>query len=97
MGAIYRARDTKPGREVRTPAMQAGLFRQRLTFREIFLWALICLVSRKVIFVFLQATISGAAGNDGIPLAAYQQRMAESPTGTRTRHREESVEICTLI
>ncbi len=50
--------------------MQAGLTRQRLTLREIFLWALICLVSRKVIFVFPQATISGAASNDGIPLAA---------------------------
>ena len=63
-------RALKFGREVRTPAMQAGLFRQRLTFRKIFLWALICLVSRKVIFVFPQATISGAAGNDGISLAA---------------------------
>ncbi len=63
-------RALKFGREVRTPAMQAGLFRQRLTFREIFLWTLICLVSRKVIFVFPQATISVAAGKDGIPLAA---------------------------
>ena len=63
-------RALKFGWEVRTPAMQAGLTRQRLTFREIFLWALICLVSRKVIFVFPQATISSAADNDGIPLAA---------------------------
>ncbi|MCZ6490003.1 MAG: hypothetical protein O7A06_05680, partial [Acidobacteria bacterium] len=63
-------RALKFGREIRTPAMQAGLTRKRLKFREIFLWVLICLASRKIIFVFPQATISGAASNDGIPLAA---------------------------
>ena len=67
---VYRARDAKLRREVRTPAIQAGLFRQRLTFREIFSPAIILWAKGKFMLVFAPSTISVAAGNDGIPLAA---------------------------
>jgi hypothetical protein len=45
-------RALKFGREVRTPAMQAGLTRRRLTFREIFETGINFLASKNDIFVF---------------------------------------------
>ncbi len=64
-------RALKFGREVRTPAMQAGLFRQRLTFREIFSPTIIFWARGKFILVFApHPTISVAASNKGMSLAA---------------------------
>ncbi len=45
------------GREVRTPAMQAGLTRRRLTLREIFSSTIVLLAWQKVRSVFAHATI----------------------------------------
>ena len=59
----------KFGRDVRTPAMQAGLTRQRLTFREIFSPTIIFWAKGKFILVFAPSTISVAASNKGMSLA----------------------------
>jgi hypothetical protein len=45
-------RALKFGREVRTPAQQAGLTKRRLTFREIYSLEMYLLALRKVRFVF---------------------------------------------
>jgi hypothetical protein len=45
-------RGLKFGREFRTPAMQAGLMRRRLTFREVFETSIPFLASKNVIFAF---------------------------------------------
>jgi transposase-like protein/IS1 family transposase len=50
-------RALKFGREVRTPAVQAGLTKRRLTFREIFSSRMVSLASGKVVFVFIYSTI----------------------------------------
>jgi len=50
-------RALKFGREVRTPAMQAGLTTRRLTFREIFSSTMHFLVLGNVIFVFFDSAI----------------------------------------
>ena len=50
--------------------MQAGLFRQQLTFREIFSPAIIFWARGKFMLVFAPSTISVAAGNKGLSLAA---------------------------
>ena len=50
-------RALKFGREVRTPAMQAGLTRRRLTFREIFSSVIHNLVLRNVTWVFLDSVL----------------------------------------
>ena len=77
-------RALKFGREVRTPAMQAGLTRQRLTFREIFSPAIIFWARGKFMLVFAPSTISVAASNKGMSLAAYQHWMAEAPPNTQS-------------
>jgi hypothetical protein len=46
-------RALKFGREVRTPARQAGLTKQALTLREIFSSRELFLASKKVIFIFV--------------------------------------------
>ncbi len=63
-------RALKFGRAVRTPAMQAGLFRQRLTFRKIFSPAIIFWARGKFMLVFAPSTITVAASNKGMSLAA---------------------------
>ena len=50
-------RALKFGRDVRTPAMQAGLTRRRLTFREIFSLVIHNLVQRNVTWVFLDPVL----------------------------------------
>ena len=50
-------RALKFGREVRTPAMQAGLTRRRLTFREIFSLVIHNLVLRNVTWVVLNSVL----------------------------------------
>ncbi len=60
----------KFGHLVRTPAMQAGLSRQRLTFREIFSPTIIFWARGKFVLVFAPSTISVAASNKGMSLAA---------------------------
>ncbi|MCZ6753100.1 MAG: hypothetical protein O7E51_14900 [Acidobacteria bacterium] len=57
-------------REVRTPAMQAGLSRQRLTFREIFSPTVIVLVLEKVTVIFIQPTIPDLVDDTRMPMAA---------------------------
>jgi hypothetical protein len=65
-----RHRALKFGREVRTPAMQAGLTRQRLTLREIFSSRMAFLVSQDVIFLVIDFTPSASMAARGMPLAA---------------------------
>ena len=50
--------------------MQAGLTRQRLTFRENFSPAIIFWARGKFMLVFAPSTISVAASNKGMSLAA---------------------------
>jgi hypothetical protein len=50
-------RALKFGREVRTPAVQAGLTKRCLTFREIFSSRMLFVASDKVAFVFIYSTI----------------------------------------
>jgi len=45
-------RALKFGGETRTPAMQAGLARRRLSFREIFTSPLISLSSKRMVYLF---------------------------------------------
>ena len=63
-------RALKCGHAVRTPAMQAVLFRQRLTFRKIFSPAIIFCVRGKFMLVFAPSTISVVASNKGMSLEA---------------------------
>ena len=51
-------RALKFGREVRTPAMQAGLTEKQLTLREIFEAGIAFLVSRNVTVIFTYSTLS---------------------------------------
>ncbi len=72
-------RALKFGREVRTPAQQAGLTRKRLTFREIFsstmhFWAL-----RNVTFVFFDSAMLVTEGDRPLSMAAQQHCMTEAP------------------
>src|SRR5262249_15727091 len=63
-------RALKFGREVRTPAMQAGLTRRRLTFREIFEAGIAFLASKNVLFVLFDSATSVSAAARRMPLAA---------------------------
>jgi IS1 family transposase/transposase-like protein len=58
------------GREVRTPAVQAGLTTRRITLREIFSSATILLVWKKVTCVFVYSRISVTVDDTRIPVAA---------------------------
>ena len=58
----------KFGREIRTPAMQAGLTTRRLTFRDIFLATTIPLWSR--IGIFLLAGARNPVSSAPVPLSA---------------------------
>ncbi len=63
-------RALKFGREVRTPAMQAGLTRKRLTFREIFSSAMRFGVLRNVSFVFFNSALLVNVDNSRLSVAA---------------------------
>lgn len=63
-------RALKFGREVRTPAMQAGLTRRQLTFREIFEAGIAFLASKYAVLMFTDWTLSVSVTNRRIALAA---------------------------
>ena len=63
-------RALKFGREVRTPAMQAGLTTRRLTFREIFSSTIVLLAWHKVRSVFAHSTILVIVDDRRVQLAA---------------------------
>jgi IS1 family transposase len=63
-------RALKFGREVRTPAIQAGLTKRRLTLREIFSSTILLLAWEKVKSVFARFTIWVIAGDRRVQLAA---------------------------
>ncbi len=58
----------KFGREIRTPAMEAGLATRRLTFRDIFSATTVPLWSRVEVFLFTEAR--NPLSPDILPLAA---------------------------
>src|SRR5262245_2011649 len=58
------------GREIRTPAMQAGLTRRRLTFREIFETGINFLASENVLVALFDPAASVSSAARGIRLAA---------------------------
>jgi IS1 family transposase len=63
-------RALKFGREVRTPAQQAGLTRKPLTFREIFSSTVHNLVLRNVTFVFFDSALLVDVGDWRLSIAA---------------------------
>jgi hypothetical protein len=63
-------RALKFGPEIRTPAMQAGLVRRRLTFREIFSLRKHFLLLRDFTFLFFDSTLLVNADNSRVPVAA---------------------------
>jgi transposase-like protein/IS1 family transposase len=63
-------RALKFGREFRTPAMQAGLTRRRLTFREIFETGIAFLASKNVLFALFDSAPSVSVAARRMPLAA---------------------------
>ena len=63
-------RALKFGREVRTPAIQAGLTKWRLTFREVFSSTAILLVWKKVMCVFVRSARSVLGDERRLPVAA---------------------------
>ena len=65
-----RHRGLKFGSEMRTPAMQAGLARRRLTFREIFLSAMVFWASENLAFLFTKLSRSVSVTARRMPLAA---------------------------
>ena len=58
-------RALKFGREVRTPAIQAGLTRRRLTLREIFTSGMVFLASGEIVLVFVYSATSFSVENAG--------------------------------
>ncbi len=63
-------RELKFGREVRTPAVQAGLTRKRLTFRKIFSSAMHFGGLRNVTFVFFGSALLVKMDNSRLSMAA---------------------------
>jgi transposase-like protein/IS1 family transposase len=63
-------RALKFGREVRTPAMQAGLTRRRLTLREIFSSRMVFRASKNVLFVLFDSAPSDSVAAREMPFAA---------------------------
>jgi len=60
----------KFGREIRTPAMQAGLTERQLTLREIFQAVIALPASRSVMVIFIYSTLSVRVTDRRIALAA---------------------------
>jgi hypothetical protein len=69
----------KFGREVRTPARQAGLSKRSLTWREIFSLTKILWLPKNVIFVLIISARPVTFTPRGLALAAEQQLMTEVP------------------
>ena len=69
----------KFGREIRTPAMQAGLTKRRLTFRDFFTTSLIFLVLRCIMIELVYGAKSVSIKDWRFSSAAYQQSMTEAP------------------
>ena len=65
-----RHRGLRFGSEMRTPAMQAGLARRRLTFREIFSSAIVFWASENLVFLFTKLSRSASVTTRRMPLAA---------------------------
>ena len=63
-------RALKFGREVRTPAMQAGLTRRRLTLREIFSSMMVFRASKNGLFLLFNSAPSVRVADWWMPLAA---------------------------
>ena len=63
-------RTLKFGRQVRTPAMQAGLTKRRLTFRDIFTSIATFLRLARSVCVFILQRKSSGSGNPAISIAA---------------------------
>ena len=63
-------RALKFGRKVRTPAMQAGLTRKRLTFSEIFSSAMYSWALRNITFVFFDSVMLVNVDNSRRSMAA---------------------------
>jgi hypothetical protein len=63
-------RALKFGRELRTPAMQAGLVKRWLTLREIFEASIVFLGSRNVMIIITYSTLSVSVTERRIALAA---------------------------
>jgi hypothetical protein len=74
-------RALKFGPEVRTPAMQAGLAKKRLAFRDIFLSIpkFLRLLLIKVKSVLVRQVYSTVQEDCVISIAAQQHRIAEAP------------------
>ena len=70
----------KFGREIRTPAMQAGLTTRRLTFRDIFLATTIPLWSR--IEVFLLSRARNPVSSAPVPLRQLRPTARSSEVRT---------------
>jgi len=79
-------RALKFGREVRTPARQAGLTKRTLKFREIFSSRELFLASKNVLFTLFNPARPVSSRIRGVRLAAEQQLMTEAPfIGIRSR------------
>ena len=63
-------RALKFGQEIRTPAMQAGLTKRRLTFREIFSSTIVPLAWKQLTCVFVRSVSSVIYDETRMPLAA---------------------------
>jgi hypothetical protein len=77
-------RALKFGREVRTPAMQAGLTTRRLTFREIFSSTMSFLALQNITLVFFDSTMLVNVDDSRVSMAAWQHWMAEAPLWPQT-------------
>ena len=62
-------RALKFGRQVRTPAQQAGLVKRAMTWREVFSARIVFLAPRKILFVFVR-TLSVGTDDESIAIAA---------------------------
>jgi len=63
-------RALKFGRELRTPAIQAGLVTRRLTFREIFSSTMLLWAQRNVTFAFFDSPVSVSVDDSRLSVAA---------------------------
>jgi transposase-like protein/IS1 family transposase len=60
----------KFGREIKTPAQQAGLVKRAMTWREVFSARIVFLAPRKILFVFVRCTLSVRTDDERIAIAA---------------------------
>jgi IS1 family transposase len=74
------------GREVRTPARQAGLTQRGLTLREIFSSTLLLVASKHVIFALFETARLVSFPSRGVRLAAEQQLVTEAPFQALSDH-----------